>query len=112
MLEAWEQQWNEDLDVVEEGGNMDTTKRVILLPALRELANAARLERGRLPLESSERIFYLGVEAAVRGFLHPETLAGRREDWLAHENSAFREGYAAMVAEIMAVVTTGNVPIK
>jgi hypothetical protein len=91
---------------------MDTIKRVILLPALRQLVNAARSERGRLPLESTERIFYLGVEAAAQGILHPETLVGRTEDWLAHETSAFREGYAAMLAEITAVVTTGNVPIQ
>ena len=92
---------------------MDTTKRVILLPALRQLANAAaRSERGRLPLESTERVFYLGVEAAVQGILHPETPVGRAEDWLAQESSAFREGYAAMLAEITAVVTTGNVPIQ
>lgn len=91
---------------------MDTTQRVILLPSLREVVKAAVSERGRLPLESRERKFYLGVEAAAQGVLHPETLAGRSEDWLAHEGSEFREGYVAMLAEITAVVGTGNVPMR
>lgn len=91
---------------------MDTTQRVILLPALREVVKATVSERGRLPLESRERQFYLGVEAAAQGILRPETLAGRSEDWLAHESSEFREGYLAMQAEITAVVATGNVPMR
>ena len=91
---------------------MDTAHRLILVSPLRELADAARSARGSLPLESVEREFYLGVEAAARGLLRPETLAARREDWLDHESHAFREGYLNVLAEITAAVSSGQLPVR
>lgn len=91
---------------------MDTAYRVMLLPSLRELVKEVRSERARMPLESNERKFYLGVEAATGGFLHPEILPMRTEDWLTQQDAPFRDGYVAMLAEITAVVASGKVPIR
>jgi hypothetical protein len=91
---------------------MDTAHRAMLVSPLRELIEEARSERGRLPLDSTEREFYLGVDAAARGLLHPETLAARREDWLEHESHAFRDGYLNTLAEITAAVSNGRIPLR
>jgi hypothetical protein len=91
---------------------MDAAHRAILVSPLRELIEAARSERGRLPLDSTEREFSLGVDAAASGLLHPETLAGRAEDWLEHESHAFRDGYLNTVAEITAAVSSGRIPLR
>jgi hypothetical protein len=91
---------------------MEAAQRTMLLPALRELVTADRSERARLPLESLERQFYLGVEAAAEGLLHPETMVGRAEDWLTRQTAAFREGFLAVQAEIDVVAASGQVPVR
>ena len=57
---------------------MDAAHRAMLVAPLRELIEAARSERGRLPLDSTEREFYLGVDAAASGLLHAEEMPPRR----------------------------------
>jgi hypothetical protein len=84
----------------------------MLVSPLRGLIEEARMRRGRLPLDSKERGFYLGVDAAASGLLRPETLAGRTDDWLEHESHAFRDGYLNTLAEITAAVSSGRVPLR
>ena len=80
----------------------------MLAPALQKLIDGARLERGRLALDAPEREFYLGVDAAAQGVLHPQTLAARPEDWLERESRAFADGYLTTMADIAIVVTRND----
>jgi hypothetical protein len=91
---------------------MDAAHRAMLVSPLRDLIAAARSERARLPLDSKEREFYLGVDSAASGLLHPETLAGRTDDWLEHESHAFRDGYLNTQADITAAVSSGRIPLR
>jgi hypothetical protein len=56
---------------------MDSGRTAMLAPMLRQLAEAARVHRRQLVIDATERQFYLGVEAAAQGLLHPEVDAGR-----------------------------------
>ena len=68
-------------------------RRAVLVHALRELVEAARVERSTLAMASPERHFYLGVEAAAEEVLRPELRDARPEGWPGAEPLAFREGY-------------------
>jgi hypothetical protein len=61
--------------------------------AVRGLVAEARSERSLLPVDSAERRFYLGVEAAAEEVLHPELGVTRGAAWLDRQAPAFRDGY-------------------
>jgi hypothetical protein len=83
-----------------------------LAPALRGLIEASRSERGHAALASDEREFYLGVDSAAQGLLHPETLEGRPDNWLDLESHAFAEGYLTTVADIAASISGTEPPVR
>ena len=83
---------------------MDGSQRVVLAPSLRKLVDAARSERSRMALEAPDREFYLGVEAAAQGVLHPETLQAR--------SGLFREGYLTALADIHVAVAGKHAPAQ
>jgi hypothetical protein len=86
--------------------------RVILAPALRQLAEEARQRRAQFAPGDSERQFFLGVDAAVQSLLHPEAAGARHPSWIRHETKAFRDGYLATIADITAVISKGVSPIR
>ncbi|HVL03211.1 MAG TPA: hypothetical protein VM386_02115 [Acidimicrobiales bacterium] len=88
------------------------TDRMMMAKALRVLADEARSRRAGLPFESSERQFYLGVEAATAAVLHPEAQDAKPMDWLDREPTAFRNGYLSTTAEIAAVTSGPAVPVR
>jgi hypothetical protein len=80
---------------------MSDVSRAICRAAARDVINAARRERATLDMESPERAYLLGVDAAAQEVLHPELGAARADGWLDAEKPAFREGYlrtSAMLA--------------
>lgn len=91
---------------------MDGSQRVVLAPSLRKLVDAARSERSRMALEAPDREFYLGVEAAAQGVLHPETLQARSDRWLERESRLFREGYLTALADIHVAVAGKHAPAQ
>jgi hypothetical protein len=86
--------------------------RVILAPALRQLAEEARQRRAQFAPGDSERQFLLGVDAAVQSLLHPEAAGARHPSWIKHETKAFRDGYLATIADVTAVISKGASPIR
>jgi hypothetical protein len=68
-------------------------QRGILVGAVRHLVEAARAERALMPERAPEREFYLGVEAAAEGVLHPELEMTRTADWVGRHTPEFREGF-------------------
>ena len=68
-------------------------QRGILVGAVRRFVEAARIERALMLESAVEREFYLGVEAAAEGVLHPELEMTRTAKWVAQHTPAFREGY-------------------
>jgi hypothetical protein len=77
---------------------------------LRQLIDGARSERRELTIDDPERCFYLGVEAAAQGLLHPEMTAHRSSDWLEREKPEYREGYLAALADLSAAITAESPP--
>jgi hypothetical protein len=90
--------------------SVNSARGMSLAPALRRLIEAARLERGHAALDSAEREFYSGVDAAAQGQLHPEVLAARRENWLEYESHVFADGYLTMAADIAAAICATEPP--
>ncbi len=88
---------------------IESARRAMLLPQVRRLVEAARSERALLPASSPERQFYLGVEAAAEGMLHPELGASRSAESLDRDPSAFREGYLR-ASELLAWAATAPEP--
>ena len=84
-------------------------QRPIALEAVRGLIASARAERADLLVNSPERHFYLGVEAAAEEVLRPELASARSDEWLDRESSAFREGYL-QTANLLAVAMTAPQP--
>lgn len=89
---------------------MAAAQRALLIQPLRDLIEAARQQRAALPQSSSDRRFYLGVEAAAEEFIHPEIAASRPREWPDREQAPFRNGYLATVAIIGAAVTAEHPP--
>ncbi|HSS09161.1 MAG TPA: hypothetical protein VLL25_04700 [Acidimicrobiales bacterium] len=90
---------------------MDSGRTAMLAPMLRQLAEAARVQRRQLVIDAAERQFYLGVEAAAQGLLHPEVAAGRNPDWLEREKPEFREGYLTMLADLTTAISAETLPL-
>lgn len=86
--------------------------RPILVSAVRELIHEAQSQRAQLPMDSPERDFYLGVEAAAEEVLHPELGSTRAADWPDREGRAFREGYLRMSAAVAAVAGADEPPLR
>jgi hypothetical protein len=78
---------------------------------LRQFIDAARSERRQLAIEDPRRRFYLGVEAAAQGLLHPEVGAHRRSDWLEREEPEFRDGYLTALADLTTAISAGTPPV-
>jgi hypothetical protein len=89
---------------------MEGVRRVMLAPVLRHFIDRARAERRELPMDAPERQFYLGVEAAAEGMLHPEMIAHRSSDWLEREKPEYRDGYLAALADLTIVITAETPP--
>ena len=90
---------------------MQGVRRVMLAPLLRQLIDGARAERRHLEVDAPERQFYLGVEAAAQGLLHPEVGAHRRSDWLEREKPEYRDGYLSALADLTAALTADAPPV-
>jgi hypothetical protein len=90
---------------------MEGGRRAMFAPMLRRLAEAARVERRQLDIDAPERQFYLGVEAAAQGLLHPEMVAHRNSDWLEREKPEFREGYLTMLADLTTAMSAETLPV-
>jgi hypothetical protein len=86
-------------------------ERPVFVRSLRTLMNEARMARAMLPMESSERDFYLGVEAAARDALRPDGAEARASGWLDREARAFREGYLITSTSIAKAATARAIPI-
>ena len=71
-------------------------QRGILVGAARRVVAAARAERAVMPQDDVEREFYLGVEAAAEGVIHPELEMTRSPSWVERQTPEFREGYVRM----------------
>ena len=82
-------------------------ERSMVVDTLRTLIAASQSARAVLSGTALEREFYLGVESAALGLLHPEVGQAPTEEWLGRQSLDFREGYlrtqallaAAMMAE-------------
>ena len=84
-------------------------RRAVLIQSLRDLIEAARIERSLLSMEAPERRFYLGVEAAAEEVLRPELASARPEGWPGAEARDFQEGYLR-TADLLAVAKTAPEP--
>jgi hypothetical protein len=83
--------------------------QALLVRAVRTLVEGARSRRANLPQQSSERAFYLGVDAAAQELLHPELGMSRAPSWLELQLPAFREGYLR-TADMLAMARTADQP--
>ena len=90
---------------------MHGARRAMLAPMLRQLIDRARAERRQLPMDAPARQFYLGVEAAAQGLLHPEVGAHRRADWLEREKPEFRDGYLKALADLTTALSAETLPV-
>jgi hypothetical protein len=72
---------------------MSDVSRAISRAAAHDVIDTARRERATLDMDSPERAYLLGVDAAAQEVLHPELGAARVDGWLDEEKPAFREGY-------------------
>ncbi len=91
---------------------MDAVRRVLLLPEVRRLVEAARLERALLPADSAERDFYLGVEAAAEELLQQERTSTQDTAWLDRKSPAFRDGYVRTRDELAVAATAREAPTR
>jgi hypothetical protein len=80
------------------------------LQAVRGLISDARAARASVSLHSTERQFYLGVEAAAEEVLRPELANARSDNWLDHELASFREGYLQTTNLLAIALTAAEVP--
>jgi hypothetical protein len=87
-------------------------QRGILLGAVRRLVEAARSERALMPETAVEREFYLGVEAAAEGVLHPELEMTRTDHWVEQHSAAFREGYSRTATMLARARSTEEPPFQ
>ena len=87
-------------------------QRPVLLRAVRNLIREARSERSTLPIDSPERHFHLGVEAAAMEVLHPEITDARAPEWLDQETPAFREGYRRTAGMLASAMTAAEAPLR
>jgi hypothetical protein len=86
-------------------------RSALLKQMLRRAMDEAGERSASLPLDSSDRHFFLGVAAAAADEVHPERAEARPDDWWEREDLAFREGFLAMQARIAALVmTAGELP--
>jgi hypothetical protein len=89
---------------------MITGDRSILIDSLQRLSAEARVERAKLPFESAERQFYMGVEAAADALIHPEVFVTKPASWLDHEAPSFRNGYLTTSALIAGAISSPALP--
>ena len=87
-----------------------SSRQLLLRPMIDQLAAAARAERTLLSGSSREWQFYLGVEAAANGVLHPERYAALDDDWLSRETESFREGFLAAQASLSVAISAPTPP--
>jgi hypothetical protein len=88
------------------------SQRPIALQAVRGLIADARTARASVSLHSTERQFYLGVEAAAEEVLRPELANARSDNWLEHELAEFREGYLQTTNLLAVALTAADVPLR
>ncbi len=81
------------------------TERSMVVDTVRTLIAAAQSARAALPGTATERQFYLGVESAALGLLHPEVSHAHGEEWLARQPFEFKEGYLRTQALLSAAMT-------
>jgi hypothetical protein len=93
----------------------DRFQDLILRSHARTLLEHARQERARLPLDTHDRAFYLGVGAAAEEVLHPELADAHDDTWLRREPAPFQEGYLKATTAIAAArrrkVGAGGIPL-
>ena len=87
-------------------------QRPVFLRAVRNLIREARSERSTLPVDSPDRQFHLGVEAAAMEVLHPELAPSRPPEWLDLETAAFRDGYRRTAAMLAGAMTAAEAPLQ
>ena len=90
---------------------MDAVRRAMLAPMLRQFIDAAGSERRQLAIDDPKRQFYLGVEAAAQGVLHPEVGAHRGSDWLEREKPEYRDGYLTALADLTTAISAETPPV-
>jgi hypothetical protein len=88
---------------------IQSLRRAILLPAVRDLTRRARTARAALPADSPQRQFYLGVESAAAEIIRPELSVSRSGDWLSRESPEFGSGYL-MTSTIISDAMSADVP--
>jgi hypothetical protein len=91
---------------------MITGDRTILIDSLQTLSGAARAERAKLPFDSAERQFYLGVEAAADALIHPEVFVAKPADWLEQESPSFRKGFLTTSSLIAGAISSPALPAR
>jgi hypothetical protein len=101
-------------ETVARGGGMTAggAERPVLVAAIRDLVDAARLERAVLSFDDPDREFYLGVERAAEEVLHPERVGPDEEHWLSRESRSFREGYSWTETMILGALTAAEPPLR
>jgi hypothetical protein len=80
-------------------------------PMLRQFIDVVRSKRAQLDIDDPQRQFYLGVEAAAQGLLHPEVGAHRSSDWLEREKPEYRDGYLTAVADLTTAISVETPPV-
>jgi hypothetical protein len=86
--------------------------RAILLHAVRALVAEARSERSTLSMDSPERQFYLGVEAAADEVLQPQLAASREAGWLDRHPAAYRDGYLRTSTALASAAVAAEPPLR
>ena|SRR5689334_16688217 len=87
-------------------------QRGILVGAVRRLVEEARTERALIPEGAPERQFYLGVEAAADGVLHPELEMTRTSRWVDQHPPAFREGFVRTTTLLATARAAAEAPLQ
>ena len=87
-------------------------QRGILVGAVRRLVEAARTERALMPEKATEREFYLGVEAAAEGVLHPELEMTRTAHWVDQHTAEFREGFTRTATMLARARSAAEPPLQ
>ena len=91
---------------------MASAERAMLAEVLGDLAVEARSHRAKLPFDSRDRQFYLGVEAAAEAVHHPQTYDTRPADWLDQESHAFRNGFLTISAQVAGILSDTHIPLR
>lgn len=87
-------------------------EQTMLANVLQDLADEARSHRSKMPFDSRERQFYLGVEAAAEAVHHPQTYDAKPAAWMEHESHAFRNGFLTTSAQIAGILSGSRIPLR